>query len=96
MDTAGRLQIDETLMQELEEVKKTGAKVVMKNNVPEVVLMSPEEYVVYETEDRLSIINDNYKYTETYLNQENHVFHYLQQQPKDFPANYFWQYLNQQ
>lgn len=27
------------------EVKRTGAKVVMKNNVPEVVLMSPDEYV---------------------------------------------------
>lgn len=28
-----------------EEVKKTGAKVVMKNNTAECVLMSPEEYV---------------------------------------------------
>ncbi|MCF0106479.1 MAG: type II toxin-antitoxin system Phd/YefM family antitoxin [Holdemanella sp.] len=27
------------------EVKRTGAKVVMKNNSPEVVLLSPEEYV---------------------------------------------------
>lgn len=27
------------------DVKRTGAKVVMKNNVPEVVLMSPDEYV---------------------------------------------------
>ncbi len=27
------------------EVKKTGAKVVMKNNVPECVLLSPEEYL---------------------------------------------------
>lgn len=27
-----------------EEVKKAGAKVVMKNNVPECVLLSPEEY----------------------------------------------------
>ncbi len=28
-----------------EEVKKTGAKVVMKNNAPECVLLSPEEYI---------------------------------------------------
>ena len=28
-----------------EEVKKTGAKVVMKNNTAECVLLSPEEYV---------------------------------------------------
>ena len=28
-----------------EDVKKTGAKVVMKNNVAECVLLSPEEYV---------------------------------------------------
>lgn len=28
-----------------EEVKRTGAKVVMKNNVAECVLMSPDEYV---------------------------------------------------
>ncbi len=28
-----------------EEVKRTGAKVVMKNNAAECVLMSPEEYV---------------------------------------------------
>lgn len=28
-----------------EEVKKMGAKVVMKNNVPECVLISPEEYI---------------------------------------------------
>ena len=28
-----------------EEVKKTGAKVVMKNNAPECVLISPEEYI---------------------------------------------------
>lgn len=27
-----------------EDVKKAGAKVVMKNNVPECVLLSPEEY----------------------------------------------------
>lgn len=27
------------------DVKRTGAKVVMKNNTPEVVLLSPEEYV---------------------------------------------------
>lgn len=27
------------------EVRKTGAKVVMKNNLPEVVIMSPEEYI---------------------------------------------------
>ena len=27
------------------DVKQTGAKVVMKNNMPEVVLLSPEEYV---------------------------------------------------
>lgn len=27
------------------EVRRTGAKVVMKNNAPEVVLLSPEEYV---------------------------------------------------
>ncbi len=27
------------------DVKRTGAKVVMKNNVPEVVLLSPDEYV---------------------------------------------------
>lgn len=28
-----------------QEVKQTGAKVVMKNNAPECVLLSPEEYV---------------------------------------------------
>lgn len=28
-----------------EEVKKVGAKVVMKNNIPECVLLSPEEYI---------------------------------------------------
>ncbi|MDO5151308.1 MAG: type II toxin-antitoxin system Phd/YefM family antitoxin [Oscillospiraceae bacterium] len=28
-----------------QEVKQTGAKVVMKNNTPECVLLSPEEYV---------------------------------------------------
>ncbi|WP_373264256.1 type II toxin-antitoxin system Phd/YefM family antitoxin [Hungatella hathewayi] len=28
-----------------EEVKRYGAKVVMKNNVPECVLLSPEEYI---------------------------------------------------
>lgn len=28
-----------------EEVKKNGAKVVMKNNSPECVLLSPEEYI---------------------------------------------------
>lgn len=28
-----------------QEVKRTGAKVVMKNNVAECVLMSPEEYI---------------------------------------------------
>lgn len=28
-----------------EEVKQSGAKVVMKNNVPECVLMSPEQYI---------------------------------------------------
>ena len=28
-----------------EEVKKTGAKVVIKNNQPECVLMSPDEYI---------------------------------------------------
>ncbi len=28
-----------------EEVKKTGAKVVMKNNTPECVLLSPAEYI---------------------------------------------------
>lgn len=28
-----------------EEVKKSGAKVVLKNNTPECVLLSPEEYV---------------------------------------------------
>ena len=28
-----------------EDVKKQGAKVVMKNNTPECVLMSPEEYL---------------------------------------------------
>ncbi len=28
-----------------EDVKKQGAKVVMKNNMPECVLMSPEEYL---------------------------------------------------
>ena len=27
------------------DVKRTGAKVVIKNNVPEVVLMSPDEYI---------------------------------------------------
>ena len=27
------------------DVRRTGAKVVMKNNVPECVLLSPEEYV---------------------------------------------------
>lgn len=27
------------------DVRRTGAKVVMKNNMPECVLMSPEEYV---------------------------------------------------
>ncbi len=27
------------------DVKRTGAKVVMKNNLPEVVLLSPDEYV---------------------------------------------------
>ena len=31
--------------QVFEEVKKTGAKVVMKNNTAECVLLSPEEYV---------------------------------------------------
>lgn len=31
--------------QVFEEVKKTGAKVVMKNNAAECVLLSPEEYV---------------------------------------------------
>ena len=31
-----------------EDVKKQGAKVVMKNNTPECVLMSPEEYLVKE------------------------------------------------
>lgn len=28
-----------------EEVKRYGAKVVMKNNIPECVLLSPEEYI---------------------------------------------------
>ncbi len=28
-----------------DEVKKTGAKVVMKNNAPECVLLSPDEYI---------------------------------------------------
>ena len=28
-----------------EEVKKTGAKVVMKNNTPECVLLAPDEYI---------------------------------------------------
>ena len=30
-----------------EDVKKQGAKVVMKNNTPECVLMSPEEYLTH-------------------------------------------------
>ena len=36
-----------------EDVKKQGAKVVMKNNTPECVLMSPEEYLslMEEVED---------------------------------------------
>lgn len=31
--------------QVFEEVKRSGAKVVMKNNIPECVLLSPDEYV---------------------------------------------------
>ena len=38
-----------------EDVKKQGAKVVMKNNTPECVLMSPEEYLslMEEVEDAI-------------------------------------------
>lgn len=37
------------------EVKKTGSKIVVKNNVPECVLLSPEEYkkIIEDYEDAL-------------------------------------------
>lgn len=42
-----------------EEVKKSGAKVVMKNNTAECVLLSPEEYVklMNEVNDALASCN---------------------------------------
>lgn len=35
-----------------EDVRKTGTKVVMKNNAPECVLVSPEEYIEFVEEKR--------------------------------------------
>lgn len=41
-----------------EEVRRTGAKVVIKNNVPECVLLSPEEYInlIDQLEDAQDLI----------------------------------------
>lgn len=65
-----------------EEVKATGAKVVMKNNTAECVLLSPEEYVhlMDEVNDaRLFILaNERFKqYNPDTVLSEKEVFHNL-------------------
>lgn len=50
-----------------DEVKNKGPKIVFKNNEPECVLISPEEYVkIMDTLEDLELLAESYKRLETF------------------------------